>query len=263
MDQIAALASQQVASDNPQPQVAQQQTTPAQAVGTNNIVQPEVHSAVSQSVPYDRFREVIQQKNQLAQEVEQYRAQMAQSQYQPQQTMQQQTPQINSVDDLINVVRSDVKSEIRRELEQAYQTRLKPMEDRITRTDLVTNVERFYAGNPDASKVRGQIDQYFDTLPPTHQNFIKDSITRGDSSVMNNLYYAVIAQNRTQSNQVVQQAVQQQAQMASMPSPYMTMQSTPLSFQDKINQASKGGAYGGRNTDGWEGVFADVLKSSS
>jgi hypothetical protein len=196
---------------------------------------------------------VIQQKNEMAQRLAAYEAQQYQA---PQQSA---TPQLNTVDDLLNVVRADVK----KELDQAYASKLKPIEEQFTKNSLVANVERYYASNPEAAKMRGQVDQYFDTLTPDYQNFIKSSIVKGDSSVLNNLYYAVIAQNRTQSNQVVQQNVQQQAQYAGSPSPYMTMNTQPVSFQEKIATAAKAGAYGGRNGDAWDSVFADVIKSSS
>lgn len=242
-DQITQLAAQQVAQDT-------------QAVAPQPAVQTEQASAPVQSVPYNRFQEVIQQKNELAQRLAAIEAQIGQ---QPQVVQQDATPQLNTVDDLLNVVRQDVK----KELDQAYASKLKPIEEQFTRTSLVNNVERFYASQPEAAKVRGQIDQYFDTLPADYQNFIKSSVIKGDSSVLNNLYYAVIAQNRTQSNQVVQQNVQRQAPTAGSPSPYMTINATPISFQEKIKNASQGGAYSGRNTDGWESVMMDVLNSSS
>ena len=242
-DQIAQLASQQVQEPQPAPQPVQ---APVQVVNQQS-------SAPVQSVPYDRFQQVIQQKNEMAQRLAAYEAQ------QQAQVAQQPASQINTVDDLLNVVMSSVDQK----LNQAYDTKLKPIEEHVTKTNLVANVERFYAGQPEAAKVRGQIDQYFDTLTPDYQNFIKQSIVKGDTSVMNNLYYAVIAQNRAQSNQVVQQSVQQQAVMAGSPQPYMTLQANPVSFQDKIKNAAAAGPYAGRNGDAWDGVFTDILQKSS
>lgn len=242
---MAQLASQQVATETQQVQ---------QPVQVQAQVVNQQASAPVQSVPYNRFQEVIQQKNQLAQEIEALRAQV-----QPQTMTQQPASQINTVDDLMNVVRSDV----RKELDQAYQQKLKPIEDQIQRSNLVANVERFYAGNPEVAKVRGQIDQVFDTLTPEYQRFIKGSVSKGDYTPLNNLYYAVIANNRTQSNQVVQQSVQQQANLAGSPSPFMSVQPTPVSLTEQIQNASKTGAYSGRNSDPWDAIMGQVLAKAS
>ena len=150
-DQITQLANQQATPEPSQAAVAPQQA-----------VQTEQPTAPVQSVPYTRFQEVIQQKNEMAQRLAAYEAQQAQMQQSA--VNANAAPQINTVDDLLNVVRQDVRNE----LEQAYASKLKPIEDQFQRTNLVTNVERYYANQPEASKIRGQIDQYFDTLTPDY-----------------------------------------------------------------------------------------------
>ena len=112
-DNVPRGYQQQAAWEQYQQPPHPQPVAPAQAVTQQD-------SAPVQSVPYNRFQEVIQQKNEMAQRLAAYEAQQAQA---SQMMQQQSAPQsINTVDDLLNVVRQDVKKELEILTQPSYNT---------------------------------------------------------------------------------------------------------------------------------------------
>jgi hypothetical protein len=214
----------------PQQQEVQPQTVQNPEMGQNiEQIQPQAQGAI----PYSRFKEVIAQKNELANKIAQYEQMLNQPQAQnPGQS------QVNTVDDLLGVVDKLVEQK----LNQAYEQKLKPVESYMQSTQFNSNVERYF-GDPAKAQVRAEMDAYTATLDPQSQQFLKQQIMAGNTRMLDAIHYQILAEK----GQFVQQQANQQAQgmasIAQQPQPFRVVRQGDPTLQDIKQNALQSGNF--------------------
>jgi hypothetical protein len=221
----------------PQQQEVQPQTVQNPEMGQNieQTVQPQSQGAI----PYSRFKEVIGQKNELAAKIAQYEQILAnQAVQQPAYQQPQSAPQINTVDDLLGVVQSLVDQK----LNQAYETKLKPVEGYMQNSQFTSNVERYFS-DPAKAQVRAEMDAYTASLDPQSQEFLKQQIRVGNTRMLDAIHYQILAEKGQSVQQQANQQAQGMANIAQQPQPFRVVRQGDPTLQDIKQNALQSGNY--------------------
>jgi hypothetical protein len=212
------------------------QPTEAQPLEQNPEMGQHIEQEVSLqdkgAIPYARFKEVIAQKNQLAERLSQLESRMQQA---PTQAVQN---EMNTVEDLLGMVQQMVDTK----LNEAYETKLRPVESYMQNSQFSSNIERYFA-TPDKADVRAEMDAYTATLDPQSQAFLKQQIMAGNTRMLDAIYYQIKAEKGTQAQQQVQQQVQGMARHANQPQPFRTVRTGDPTISDIKQGALQSGNF--------------------
>lgn len=223
------------------PQATQQPTNQQVFMG-ENIAQGSQPQAQQnpQYIPYDRFKQVIDQRNQYQAELQKLATQ--------QQGYTDTTPQsgINTVDDLLGLVEQKLDAR----LNKVYEEKLKPVESYVHATQFNANVERYFSDQSKAA-VRQDMDAYTATLDPDTQQLLVKQIRSGNTQLLDAIYYQVAAQRGANVQTQTTQNVASMANMAQQPQPFRVIRQGEPTFDDIKQNALQ------------TGNFKDVFKAMS
>lgn len=218
----------------------------------NQQTQPVVNQApqeqaaqVPQAIPYSRFAEVVAERNALRDQVGQIVMQPQQAPVQPSIGVG-----INTVEELLAAVDRSVEGK----LNNAYQSRLAPLENNIKDYRFQNTVEGYFASSPEKSQLRADMDSYTASLTPQEQQFLKDSIAQGRTQWLDNIYHTVATQKQSSLVNQANQQSQQSAGIAQTPTQYRTLGQVQPSLGDKIQNA--------KQTRNWSSVFQSMVPPS-
>jgi hypothetical protein len=203
------------------------ENTEAQPITEQN---PEVGQNIEEkgAIPYARFKEVISQKNSLAGELNQIKAQLESMQASPQAQSQ---PGISTVEDLLAHVQSLVDTK----LNEAYETKLKPVESYVTESRFSSGVERYFS-DPAKAEVRQEMDAYTAMLDPQSQQFLKQQIMNGNYRMLDAVYHQIKAEKGQSAQTQAYANAQGMAQVAQQPQPFRTIRTG----EPSINEIKQG-----------------------
>jgi len=208
------------------------------------VAQPQEQvQQAPQAIPYDRFASVIAERNSLRDQLNQVATQMVQAQPQPS------TPVggINTVEDLLGAVRSEISSQ----LGNAQKTYIAPLQEQVKDYRFQNTVEGYFASSPEKAQLRQDMDAYTASLTPQEQAFLKDSVANGRTQWLDNIYHSVAQQKQSSLvNQATKQS-HQNAGIAQTPTQYRTFGQVEPTLGDKINQA--------KQTRDWSSVFKSMV----
>ena len=232
---------------------------PEPVVNTINepvAVAEESAPAIVNAVPYSRFKQVNDAKNAQSEQNDLLRAKISmleqggQDAYPVNNVQQQNDSGFNTVDDLV----SHVDNMVSDRLNQAYADKVAPLNDYVQGQAINSSVENYFSTAPDKAVLRDQMDAYTATMTPDEQTFLKGQLLQGNTKWLDNIY-AIVA---TEQNEAVQQmsndSVQQQVNMATSPQPYKVVRAGEASQTDKIAQAKQSG-----NRQDWTEVFRGMI----
>lgn len=232
------------------PQAAQAQQEHQVSLGENIQLgtQNQIPQAQSNYVPYDRFAQVIAERNELKQALQSGQVRPELQRF----TQVQQTPQgiqpqsIGTVDDLLTAVSQMVENK----LSQTYESRIKPVEEYVYRTQHGANLERYFS-DPARSSVRQEMEAYYRQLDPQSQQFIDAQVLRGNTNWLDTIHAQVLSQKGMVAQQQATQSVQGMANVAQQPQPFRVIRQGEPTFEDIKQNALQ------------TGNFKDVFKAIS
>jgi hypothetical protein len=195
--------------------------------------------AVSNAVPYDRFQEVIQEKNQLRGEVENLKRMMSgiQTAVNPNQGN---VPQINTVEDLVKYTEQIAEKKANERAEVYYNQYIAPIQQERMVGNYTSAVEGYFASDPEATSVRAEMDAYTATLSPQARQQLIAQVLSGDRLTLDGIKYRVMSEKQKQIQGVVGQNVAQQAAQAGEPTPFRVIKPEPQGPQQAFESAKKG-----------------------
>jgi len=198
-----------------------------------------VTETVQNAIPYQRFKEVVDQKNQLADQL----SQLSQSQ---QQAYQQQNAGPQTVDDLMNVVNSQVE----KKLQDAYNTRVAPLEKTIQDQAFTSQLANYFS-SPDKAQLFDDINAYTAGMSPGEQQFLRNEIVKGNTRWLDTIYHTVRVSKQSQVQNSANQVAMQSANYAQSPTQYKQVVMPSLSKEERIANAKK--------TGDWSQFFANLV----
>jgi len=208
---------------------AQQPQATQPTMGQEAQPQMEQQPQEQGNIPYARFKEVIAQKNQLA-------AQLASLQQQPQTQAVQN--EVNTVEDLLSVVQKLVDTR----LNEAYETKVKPVESYVQNSQFNANVERYFS-DPKKAEVRAEMDAYTATLDPESQRFLKAQLVNGNTRMLDAIFYQIQAERGHQVQTQAQAQTRGMAEAAAHPMPFKTIRTGEPSLGDIKQSAIQTGDF--------------------
>lgn len=211
----------------------------------NVAPQPTPVQAPVNAIPYDRFKEVVDQKNQLAAQLNEYQSVLQQSHATRQDTNQPQT-----VDDLMNVVNSQVE----KKLQDAYNTRVAPLEKTIQEQAFTSQLANYFS-SPEKAQFFDDINAYTATMRPEEQSFLRSQIIAGNTRWLDTIYHTVRVSKQSNAQNAANQVAAQSANYAQSPTQYKQVVTPSLSRQERIAQAQK--------TGDWSSFFAPLVPNSN
>ena len=211
----------------------------------SGVVAPQPQQPTDNRVPYERLKEVVDEKNALKQEV----AQMKQMMNGIQQAVSptQSVPSINTIEDLVKYADQRIEQGIS-ERAKYFEQALAPIQQDRMVEGYTKSVESYFASDPEANQVRAEMDAYTATLPPQVKQQLIQSVLAGDRLTLDGIKYQVMKQRQNQIQGAVGQNVYQQAQQAQAPSPFRTVRNDQANPQAAFDRAKKG-----------EGSYADFF----
>lgn len=205
--------------------------------------------AVSNAVPYDRFQEVIQEKNQLKGEVEKLTRMMSgiQSAVSPNQSG---VPQINTVEDLVKYTEQIAEKKANERAEMYYNQYIAPIQQERMAGNYQSAVEGYFASDPEAHSVRAEMDAFTATLSPQARQALVSQVLSGDKLTLDGIKYRVMSEKQKSIQGAVSQNVMQQAAQAQQPQPFRVIKPEPQGPQQAFEQAKSDG--------NWKGFFTQL-----
>ena len=205
--------------------------------------------AVSNAVPYDRFQEVIQEKNQLKGEVEKLTRMMSgiQSAVSPNQSG---VPQINTVEDLVKYTEQIAEKKANERAEMYYNQYIAPIQQERMAGNYQSAVEGYFASDPEAHSVRAEMDAFTATLSPQARQALVSQVLSGDKLTLDGIKYRVMSEKQKSIQGAVSQNVMQQAAQAQQPQPFRVIKPEPQGPQQAFEQAKADG--------NWSGFFTQL-----
>jgi hypothetical protein len=260
MDQLTQLANEQAAIDQAQqPQQSQQPVAQPIAFVPQmvpvDVKQPPAPSPEkkepSNHVPYDRFKEVVEERNKLLQAIQQ-----------AQQPVQQPvTGQVDYNNMTAEQFAKYIEQNVENKLNSVYQEKVAPLNDYVTNLQFSTKVEHYFS-DPEKAKLRAEMDAYTATLTPYEQQAIKQSVLSGNSRRLDEIYYTVANERQRYAQGLANQQIQQTIPQATSPQGFRTINTVAPSFNDKLSKAAAQGytAMGGK--DAWLDVMEAVRENA-
>lgn len=196
-------------------------------------------------IPYDRFQEVISQKNALAEETAKLRQTLAQvsSTLNPNQGM----PQFETAEQLTRYIEEKTNKNVQEQIQAAYQQYIAPIQQERMLSTYGNGVEKFFASDPQAASIRAEMDRETALLPEWKKQAVIQGVMNGDYELLNNIKARVLESRAREVQNQTNNYLHGSVPMAQAPTPFRTMGSIPASKHELINNA--------KQTKDWSGVF--------
>ena len=195
-------------------------------------------NSVPETVPYNRFSEVNARKNELEKQSIEDQAlikSLSQNVNEYLETNKapesNEDPQIETIDDVMSYINKAVDS------------RVKPIEEQRLIETYTNNVESFFSSNKDAESMRGQIDEYYNNLPSYRRESIVTAISKGDTSVLNEIKNTVALQHNKNITNMTQEAVLNDATRTMSPNASKIVKESKPGFSDLIKKGKETGNF--------------------
>ena len=199
----------------------------------------EQDSQVPTSIPYERFSEVNNEKNELKKKYEEQLSinnrmsgQVTEYLDSVNSTSKEaEAPQIETIDDVMNYIKNEVDS------------RVKPIEQERKTESYVNNVKNFFANDKEASELRTEIDQYVGNLPSYRKESILTSVSNGDISVLNEIKHTVAQNSNANIKKMVSDSANADINKTLTPGTSKVTRETKSSTGDLISKGKKDGNF--------------------
>lgn len=266
MDQLTQLAQEQANADiaNAQPQAQQPQAAQPisyvpQLVPVMDVKPQQAPSQpakeVSNHVPYDRFKEVVEERNKLIEAL--------QSIQQPAQQVSQ--PSVQQGVDYSNMTAEQyakyLEQKMDSKLASVYQEKVAPLNDYVNNLQFSNKVESYFS-DPERAKLRAEMDAYTATLTPYEQQTIKQSVLSGNTRRLDEIYYTVANERQRQAQGLANQQIQNTIPQATSPQGYRTINTVAPSFNEKLSKAAQQGFYPQGGQDAWLNVMSEIREAA-
>lgn len=208
----------------------------------------QVQEHTDNRIPYDRFQEVISQKNALAEraaKLEQTLAQVS-STLNPNQGL----PQFETADQLAKYIEDKTAKNVEEKIQQAYQQYIAPIQQERMLSTYGNGVEKYFASDPQASAIRAEMDRETATLPEWKKQAVIQGVMNGDYELLNNIKAKVLESRAREVQNQTNSYLHATAPMAQAPTPFRTMGVIPASKHELIQQA--------KQTKDWSSVFSSL-----
>lgn len=213
------------------------------------------------AIPYTRFKETIDKKNQAILErdnainqlknLEQQLNQQSIVTESPASTKSLEVPQnFETVEDLLKYNEKVIATRVKEQLESS----LRPLKERAAQQSFTNNLESYFAKNKEASSLRPLMDEYTKNMSPEKQKFVVGQIAKGDNTVLDEIFHT----SKSMYGQNLQAEANQQAQQDALknnnPKLYRTVKQGESSFNDLA-------AHGKQNSD-FSNYFQKMAQNS-
>ena len=234
------MKEEQTTEDNRDLEGTDPVSTLGDEASTSDQVVENTEEAGSNSVPYDRFAQVNAQKNEAVRETEALKGKVVSMQEQLNALAVKNSdpngdlgemPEFDSVPDLVKYMDKRVEERVSQVLE--------PMQQQTKQANVASAIGQYFADNKDAAKIQTQMDDYTKTFSEGRRNSFVDAIGRGDTSVLDEVYYATAAKNRSQVQTQLNKQAQTEANTVSEPANFRSYPKKAPSAEDLIESAKK------------------------
>lgn len=214
----------------------------------------EGKSSVPEDVPYSRFKEVNDEKKSLQDQVNRLTSQMTEivSRFQSgsnsnnaDTNLSNKPPVFDTVDELVSHIERNAESKINSELA--------PLKQQIAINNYVSNLDKYFSGNPDAQNMRDKMDEYTTGFNESRRSQFINAISSGDTSVLDEIYYTVSAKNGSEIKNMARESVAEQAKTALSPKSARVVKNLEPSLSDHFKQ--------GIETRNFKGYFDELAKN--
>jgi len=204
-----------------------------------------VQEQTDNRIPYDRFQEVISQKNALAEKA----AKLEQTLAQVSTTLNpnQGIPQFETAEQLARYIEEKTTKNVQDQIQQAYQQYIAPIQQERVMSQYGNGVEKYFASDPQAAQVRAEMDRETAVLPEWKKQAIIQGVMNGDYEMLNNIKARVLESRAKEVQSQTNNYLHGSVPMAQAPQPFRTVGTIPASKHDLIQQA--------KQTKDWSGVF--------
>ena len=209
---------------------------------------PAVSAPVPQEqgnrIPYDRFQEVVSQKNALAEETARLRQTLAQvnSSINP-----SQAPQFETAEQLAKYIEDKTNKNVQEQIQSAYQQYIAPIQQERMLSAYGNGVEKFFASDPQAAAIRAEMDRETAVLPEWKKQAVIQGVMNGDYEMLNNIKARVLESRAREVQSQTNSYLHGSVPMAQAPQPFRTVGTIPASKHELINNA--------KQTKDWSSVF--------
>jgi hypothetical protein len=195
-------------------------------------------------IPYDRFQEVVHQKNALAEETAKLRQTLAQvsSTLNP-----NQSPQFETAEQLTRYIEEKTNKNVQEQIQAAYQQYIAPIQQERMLSAYGNGVEKFFASDPQASAIRAEMDRETALLPEWKKQAVIQGVMNGDYELLNNIKARVLESRAKEVQNQTNNYLHGSVPMAQAPQAFRTVGTIPASKHDLIQNA--------KQTKDWSGVF--------
>ena len=186
----------------------------------------------SHTVPYDRFQEVIQQKNALADKAAKYEQLLGQvnSTLNPNQGL----PQFETAEQLVKFNREETQRLIADAENRFVKQYIEPNQQREMLSTYGNGVEKFFASDPQAAAIRAEMDRETAVLPEWKKQAVIQGVMNGDYELLNNIKARVLETRAKEIQSQTNNYLHGSVPMAQAPTPFRTMGTIPASKHELI-----------------------------
>lgn len=191
------------------------------------------------SIPYDRFSEVVQQKNEYKERADRLESALlqfsnSQSSKSPEESSDR-LPEFQTAEELVSYLNKRTTDQLEKAIE--------PIKSHFMENNYKANLDRFFSENQGAKSVLPEMDAYVDKLSSSRKSVIVNSVLAGDYSAVNEIYYTVMAQKNSNIQSIVDKSVSDETKKIVNPAQYRTARTTDPSRDDLFNQGKKTGNF--------------------
>ena len=228
-------------------------TAPVTGLQEEQDVKAEETSSEPQeekTVPYNRFKEVNDEKKKTAEENAFLKGQLEALTKQAE-TEVAETP----AEDLGDMTVESFKSEIDKGVQEKIAEAIKPFQEKVLAQTYNQNVNSFLHSNPEAKEMWDQIQDYTNNLSDKQKRHVVESVVDGDTTPLKQIFHTVKSENASQTGEMVQNQVKEEANQAFSPRPVRTRK-VETSIDDTIKNAKETGDFSAY----WRTLAGQVLK---
>ena len=220
---------------------------------TTDVKQEETASEPQvdeKTVPYNRFKEVNEEKNKAAEENAYLKGQLEalNNQAEPQGESE---PEQDMGDLTVDSFKSEMEKGFQKKIDEA----MKPLQEKALAQTYTQNVNSFLHSNPEAKEVWDQIQDYTNKLSDKQKRHVVESVVDGDVTPLRQIFHTVKSEHTSQTDQMVKDQVKGEVNQTFSPRPIRTRK-TEASTADVIKNAKDTGDF----SPYWKALAGQVLK---
>lgn len=202
------------------------------------------------SVPYNRFKEVNDEKNKTAEENAHLKGQLEAFNRQAETKVEAEPEQ-----DMGDLTVDSFKSEMEKGFQERIDSAIKPLQEKALAQTYNQNVNSFLHSNPEAKEVWDQIQDYTEKLSDKQKRHVVESVVDGDLTPLRQIFHTVKSEHNSQTSKMANDQVKEDVNRTFSPRPVRTRK-VETTTAETIKTAKETGDF----SPYWNQLAGQVLK---